>query len=464
VPPSVLQQEFGLADLIDASSLADACRSFSELYRVGVKVFDAHGNKLVDVKVGSGEFCGYLWERPQGRAQCIATVARVKGEPIPEDEPSSFQCFSGCRYVALPLAYQGDVVGRLVFGPYVPDDLVELPRSLVDGLDDLDAERAASALRSIRRASPATAEHLARHLAGMLELLAFQGHKSLLTTRLHIETVQESYRQLQEKNRALEESYARLQELDRLKSNFIGTMSHELRTPLTSVIGYSEMMLEGIGGPLTPEQTEYLGIIMEKGENLLHLITSILDLTKIEAGRVRLVLSEVEVAQFVADCAATFLPQARKQGVQISADVERDLPAMACDREKVRQAMLNLLSNALKFTPRGGSIRVVARRAPGDRIGIDVEDSGIGIAEEHLGRIFDVFYQVDGSNTREYGGAGLGLAIVKSFAEAHGGEVQVRSVVGQGSTFTLLLPREAASGRGRAVAPVPAPPPFAAAR
>ena len=126
--------------------------------------------------------------------------------------------------------------------------------------------------------------------------MVFTGHKNVIAARLHIEAVQESYRELQEKNRQLEESFQQLKELDRLKSNFIATMSHELRTPLTSVIGYSEMMLEGLGGTLTDEQREYLGIIMEKGESLLHLITSILDVSKIEAGRVRLVLGEVDVA------------------------------------------------------------------------------------------------------------------------------------------------------------------------
>ena len=124
--------------------------------------------------------------------------------------------------------------------------------------------------------------------------MVFAGHKALITARLHIEAVQEDYRYLQEKNHQLEDSFARLKELDRLKSNFLATMSHELRTPLTSVIGYSEMMLEGLGGPLTGEQSEYVGIIMEKGENLLQLITSILDISKIEAGRVRLIIAEAD--------------------------------------------------------------------------------------------------------------------------------------------------------------------------
>jgi len=262
----------------------------------------------------------------------------------------------------------------------------------------------------------------------------------------------------------LEASLAKLRELDRMKSNFIGTMSHELRTPLTSVIGYSEMMLEGLGGPLTQEQKEYVSIIMEKGENLLQLITSILDITKIEAGRMRLVLSEIEVAQFVADAAATVLPQARKKKIALSCEVGRDLPRMVVDREKLRQALLNLLSNALKFTPPGGEIVVSAQAAPDDRIAIGVRDTGIGIPEEHLGRIFDVFYQVDGSNTREYGGAGLGLAIVKSFVEAHGGEVQVRSRPDHGAAFTLLLPREVPAATLRAGAPTPLPMAYAVSR
>jgi two-component system sensor histidine kinase BarA len=457
VPPSVLQQEFGLVDLVDAKSLADVCRSFSELYRVGLKIFDAQGNKLVDVKVGNADFCGYIWEKPQGRAQCIATVGRVKGEPVREDAPTTFQCFSGCRYVVVPLLYQGDAIGRVVFGPFVPDDLRELPRTLTSIAPDFDASRAGEAIRHIRRAPQAMADQVVRHFAQVLEVLAFQGHKNVVTARLHIEAVQESYRELQEKNRAIEESYSKLRELDRLKSNFIGTMSHELRTPLTSVIGYSEMMLEGLGGPLTKEQREYLSIIMEKGDNLLQLITSILDITKIEAGRVRLVLSEVDVAPFVADAAATILPHARKKGIALSADVGRDLPRMICDREKLRQALLNLLSNSLKFTPPGGFIRAGAQALPGERIAMWVQDSGIGIAEEHLGRVFDVFYQVDGSNTREYGGAGLGLAIVKSFAEAHGGEVQLQSKPGEGSTFTLVLPREVPAAKVRAGHPTPLP-------
>jgi two-component system, NarL family, sensor histidine kinase BarA len=439
--PSFLQQRLPLGDLLDLRAFSEVCQSFAELYRIGLKVFDEAGNKLVDVKVGNADFCGYIWTKSSGREQCVATVGKVKTSPIDEvPEAVSFDCFSGCRYVVQPVLHECDAIGRVVFGPFVPEDLVDLPASLTGIAADFDAARATSYLQKIRRVPSGTAEKILNHFMDLLDVMIFTGHKNLIAAKLHIEAVQESYRELQEKNRQLEESFQRLKELDRLKSNFIATMSHELRTPLTSVIGYSEMMLEGLGGSLTEEQREYLGIIMEKGESLLHLITSILDISKIEAGRVRLVLGEVDVSQLLRDAAATVLPAARKKGLRVVCEPGQ-IPPLHADREKLRQCLINLASNAVKFTAAGGQVTLAAELLPGDRLALRVADSGIGIPAEHLNRIFDVFYQVDGSSTREYGGAGLGLAIVKSFVEAHGGEVKVTSTPGQGSTFSMILPK-----------------------
>ena len=438
--PSFLQQRLPLADLLDLTSFSEVCQSFAELYRVGLKVFDESGNKLVDVKVGNADFCGYIWSKAAGREQCVATVGQVKSAPVDEvPKPTAFQCFSGCRYVVQPVLHEGDAIGRVVFGPFVPEDLKELPASLTGIAADFDTTRAGAYLQKIRRVPQETAEKILKHFVDLLDVLVFTGHKSVIAARLHIEAVQESYRELQEKNRLLEESFQKLKELDRLKSNFIATMSHELRTPLTSVIGYSEMMLEGLGGTLSEEQREYLGIIMEKGESLLHLITSILDVSKIEAGRVRLVLGDVDVGQLLRDAAATVLPAARKKKLRVTCEPGA-LPRLHADREKLRQCLINLASNAVKFTGAGGAITMAAEVLPGERLVLKISDTGIGIPPEHLGRIFDVFFQVDGSTTREYGGSGLGLAIVKSFVEAHGGEVKVASTPGQGSTFSMVLP------------------------
>ena len=451
-PPSFLNQRLPLADLLDGRAFEDVCRSFAELYRVGLKVFDEAGNKLVDVKVGNADFCGYVWTKPAGREGCITTVGQVKSEALPEEPvATAIPCFSGCRYVVQPILYEGDVLGRVVFGPFVPEELEDLPAAVRELKPDFDATLAKGFLEKIRRVPHGTAEKILKHFMDLLDVMVFTGHKNLIAAKLHIEAVQESYRELEEKNRQLEVSFAKLKELDRLKSNFLATMSHELRTPLTSVIGYSEMMLEGLGGPLTTEQREYLGIIMEKGENLLQLITSILDISKIEAGRVRLVLSEVDVSQLMRDAVATVLPLARKKGLKVGCEPST-LPRLHCDREKLRQCLVNLCSNAVKFTPAGGTITVSAEPVGDSRIAIHVADTGIGIAEEHLGRVFDVFYQVDGSSTREYGGAGLGLAIVKSFVEAHGGDIAVRSSPGAGSTFSMRLPLRPAA---RTLTPMP---------
>ena len=456
---SFLNQRLPLSDLLDLRSFAEVCHSFAELYRVGLKVFDEGGNKLVDVKVGNADFCGYIWSKPRGREGCIATVGRVKSDPIGEEPAATtIQCFSGCRYVVQPILYEGDVMGRVVFGPFVPDDAPELPPTLKAIAEDFDEKAARGFQGKIRQVPMGTAEKILKHFMDFLDVMVFTGHKNLIAAKLHIEAVQESYRELQDKNVKLEESYAKLKELDRLKSNFLATMSHELRTPLTSVIGYSEMMLEGLGGPLTAEQREYLGIIMEKGENLLQLITSILDISKIEAGRVRLVLSEVEPAQLMRDAVATLLPLARKKGLKVSCEPGA-LPRLMGDRDKLRQCLVNLCSNAVKFTPAGGNVTVKGELLPGERLAMHVADTGIGISQEHIDKVFDVFYQVDGSSTREYGGAGLGLAIVKSFVEAHGGEVQVRSATNGGSTFTLVLPLRPAGAPA-----VPSAPPVAAGK
>ncbi|HET7752574.1 MAG TPA: ATP-binding protein [Anaeromyxobacteraceae bacterium] len=453
----MLQQEFPLGDLLDADAFADACRSFAELYRVGVKVFDAAGHKLVDVKAGQGEFCSLVWNVPEGRAHCTATVGEVKGAPLAQGDTVTSSCMSGCRYTVAPIVYQGDVIGRAVLGPFLPEDHAGPAPELVKLSPKLDLSATTAAMQKVRRLPIPVAEKVVRHFTEIVEVLAYTGHKALLTSRLHVEAVQESYRELQERNRQLEDSNAALKELDRLKSNFLGTMSHELRTPLTSVIGYSEMMLEGLGGSLTKEQREYVQIIMEKGEALLHLISSILDVTKIESGRVRLVVIDLDPAELLRDAVSTVLPNARKKGITVSAEVGA-LPRVRWDREKIRQAVVNLLSNAVKFTPEAGRITLRVEPGGADRLAISIEDTGLGISDEHLPFVFDAFYQVDSSSTREFGGAGLGLAIVRSFAEAHGGKVQVRSKAGEGSTFTLTLPlRAAAAAQVSAGSPTPIP-------
>ena len=243
-----------------------------------------------------------------------------------------------------------------------------------------------------------------------------------------------------------------------MKSNFLAMISHELRTPLTSVIGYSEMLLEGMAGEINDEQQTYISTIKDKGESLLKLIGSLLDMSKIEAGAMQLEMAQVDVPSVLEAACSDVVPQANKKRLEIRVRVSQKLPGVKADRDKLRQCVVNLLGNAVKFTPEGGQIRVGAviyrgvRRYATDagRFGppeeqflrITVQDNGIGIPRDRLDKIFNSFYQVDNTITREYGGTGLGLAIVKRFMEAHRGEVWVDSQESEGTVFSLLLPLE----------------------
>src|SRR5512133_11966 len=161
LPSSFLQQKLPLGDLLDVRAFGEVCHSFAELYRIGLKVFDDAGNKLVDVKVGNADFCGYVWSKPSGREQCIATVGRVKGEPV-GDEPRATRvaCFSGCEYVVQPILYEGDVLGRVVFGPFVPEALVELPAPLRAIVPGDDARKVEAFQARIRKVRPEAAEKI----------------------------------------------------------------------------------------------------------------------------------------------------------------------------------------------------------------------------------------------------------------------------------------------------------------
>jgi len=290
-------------------------------------------------------------------------------------------------------------------------------------------------------------EKLALHLHRVADAFIVDGIKRAMSARMHMATVEEASRELTEKNRRLAQAVERLQEADRVKSNFLATVSHELRTPLTSVIGYSEMLLEGIAGELNDEQREYVRTVMEKGDQLLQLITGILDISRMEAGEMKIDKHPFDLDEVVTVALSTIAPHARRKKLVMACTVPPSLPLVLGDRDKIRQVLLNLLGNAVKFTPEGGKVEVAATLAPllpaADSmraVRVSVRDSGIGVPPEHQKRVFDPFFQVDNSSTREYGGTGLGLSIVKRLVEAHGGVVWVDSEAGKGSTFSFTVP------------------------
>jgi two-component system sensor histidine kinase BarA len=288
-------------------------------------------------------------------------------------------------------------------------------------------------------------------LSDTLGLLVHHANARELAAMTHEEAMRLTFGELTEHNLRLQRAVARLEELDRLKSNFLATMSHELRTPLTSVIGYAEMMAEGLAGAITSEQGEYLATILSKADQLLGLITAVLDVATLESAPLALERSAISLSEIVASEVALFAPQADKRGISIHLEVGGDSVVVG-DRKKIRQVVSSLLSNAVKFTADRGRVGVALRPgplSPGEAdarqaVQLVVSDSGIGISRDQVAKIFEPFFQVDSSSTRAFGGTGLGLTLAKAYVEAHGGRIWVDTTPGQGSTFTATFPiREA---------------------
>jgi signal transduction histidine kinase len=247
-----------------------------------------------------------------------------------------------------------------------------------------------------------------------------------------------------EADQRLREAIATMEEASRLKSEFLSTMSHELRTPMNAIIGYAHLLLDGLSGELTEQQANDVDQIARSADRLLALIDDLLDISKIEAGRMELAPVLLGVGEMLARVRDELAPAAAAKGLDIAIDLPEGLPAIEADPARLHQILLNLAGNAVKFTARG---RVAIRADNGeDWLVVSVTDTGIGIAPEALEFIFDEFRQADGSTTRRFGGTGLGLAIARKLARLHGGDITVVSTAGVGSTFTLVLPIVARNG------------------
>src|SRR5438034_1435466 len=233
--------------------------------------------------------------------------------------------------------------------------------------------------------------------------------------------------------------YRELEAASRHKSEFLANMSHELRTPLNAIIGFSEVLDDRMFGELGEKQAEYIRVILASGRHLLSLINDILDLSKVEAGRMELELSAFDLPAALEGCLTLVRERATRHGITLGLTVDEDLGQIVADERKVRQVVLNLLSNAVKFTPEGGRVAVGAARADGG-VEVSVSDTGIGIAQDEQEAIFEEFRQAASDYTRKREGTGLGLRSEEHTSELHGGRIWVKSEVGKGSTFTFTLP------------------------
>jgi signal transduction histidine kinase len=282
------------------------------------------------------------------------------------------------------------------------------------------------------------------HTGDELEGLANQFNKMAADLRASYIGLE---RKVEERTHELREKSMQLEKANKHKSEFLANMSHELRTPLNAIIGFSEVLSEQMFGEVNDKQMEYLKDIHSSGRHLLSLINDILDLSKIEAGRMELDLAAFHLPSLLENCSILVRERASRHGLALKLDVEPGLDDWVADERKVKQVVVNLLSNAVKFTPRGGSVTLRARRVPGadgqrspSTVEIAVVDTGVGIPEDQHAPVFEAFQQAGGDYLLKSEGTGLGLSLAKSYVELHGGSIRVESAPGKGSTFAFVLP------------------------
>jgi signal transduction histidine kinase/DNA-binding response OmpR family regulator len=255
--------------------------------------------------------------------------------------------------------------------------------------------------------------------------------------------LKENVEKLEESNVKLGAANEELKELDRLKSDLLANVSHELRTPLTAIKGYTDYILEKKLGPISEKQEKGLIVVQRNLDRLSKSINALLDFSRMDVGRISLNIQPFLLGPLVEQIHTSLRSELEKKHLAFRSDLEPELPAVIADREKVSAVLENLIINAIKFTPEGGSIAVSAARQPGaarPSAEIRVADTGVGIPPDQIGKVFNRFHQVDGSSTRRFGGVGLGLAIVKSILEAHGTTIEVVSQPGHGTAFRFVLP------------------------
>lgn len=443
-----------LEELVDRDTLEEFVASFYELFRVPIKVFDVSSGLVAGLRTDLPAY-EYL-NQFQTRRQVSRVVADIKAARPEPGEDFHVKCCTGAMYRVSAIAHDARTIGRVVLGPYLPSDWSGVPEALFEGAPEISREQVATLVQKFPRVQTKTVSQINKHLHASLDVMLFSGHKALLASAMHLASVTESYRQVAEKNDGLLAANERLRELDRLKSNLLATVSHELRTPLTSIIGYSEMLREGIAGPLTNEQKDFVVTIHEKGTQLLELISGLLDLSKMENGTLTLRKVPVDLCPIVLDVLQTLAPMARNCNVHLQGECDPGMPPVLGDANRLRQVILNLADNALKFTPSGGqvSVRVRATTMSPEAEGagivllaarqlaaeITVTDTGVGIPDAEKAKVFEPFYQVNSGSTREVGGTGLGLSIVQRLVQGHQGTIRVEDNEPCGAKMVVTIP------------------------
>ena len=400
---------------------------------VGASIFRRDGSLFASYADGAsdGGSTNRKAARNPRRAAGVAALRRVRGEQLE---------------LALPIRLDGEVVGTLV----LKSSLARITAALWTYVGIVLAVMAISMLFAfalISRLQRVISAPIERLLKTMESVSASQDY----TVRAQpngrdelgslINGFNDMLAQIQRHEEVLHGARRQAESASRAKSDFLANMSHELRTPLNAILGFSEVLMNEMVGPLgQPRYREYAFDIHESGQHLLALINDILDLSKVEAGRVELVDNVIDVGTLVEKAVRLVADRAEQAKVEIRVLAAPDLPKLVADERLVKQALLNVVSNAVKFTPEGGRVEITLSLTADGSFRLGVRDTGIGIAEPDLERVLTPFFQVESTLSRQFQGTGLGLPLTKSFIEMHGGRFELNSRLGEGTEVTLRFP------------------------
>jgi PAS domain S-box-containing protein len=374
-------------------------RRLFETAQDGILILDADTGQVVDANPFMKDLLGYSQEEFLGRK--LWEIGPFKGSAASKIAFAELQLKDRIRYEALPLETKD---GRRVEVEFISNAFLADKKQLIQcNIRDItERKRAEEEIRSLN--------------AGLEQRVA-------------------------ERTIELQSAKEQAESADRMKSAFLANMSHELRTPLNGIIGFSEFLIDGKTGALTAKQTEYVTDIFNSGRHLLQLINDVLDLAKVEAGKIDLHPETFSVGEAIKAVCSAVEPMAQRKKLAISIKVESSADEVTLDKQKLKQVLFNLLSNAVKFTEDGGSVNIIGNLYDESRLRLQVQDSGIGIKPEDLDKLFIEFRQLDSGPARRHQGTGLGLALTKRIVEFQGGTIEVESKPGKGSTFTVILPR-----------------------
>ena len=426
------KDQYKLEDLINIPRLQVLMESFYAATDIPCGILDLDGNILV--AVGWKDICTKFHRvNPLTEKRCREsdTVCAIKLYQTKKNKYVEYKCRNGLFDVAFPIIVEDNYLANLFIGQFLYEepDREFFQKQAEDVGFDVDSYM--GALDKVPILTRKKVDSIMDYYDKFSAMLTDMGLESLKRKRAE--------EALQLHAEELANAYEELKSLDKMKDEFLSNVGHELKTPMVSIIGYNELLNEENLGPLNAEQKKATEVVARSSEKLRTLIDSILYLSISNAGKINYVFNPIQISDLIDNVVSDMYPQIKEKRILIKKSVTGNIPLLNGDENYLAQLLVNLIDNAIKFTPSSGSITIAADSKE-DKLHISVEDTGIGIPENLIPNLFQRFYQIDASTTRRYSGTGLGLYICKNIVEAHKGEIWVESEEGNGTKFHITLP------------------------